>query len=224
VRPESSVRTIALIGGTGNLGRGLALRWSPNHRVMIGSRFRRKAEGAAEQVRQRAGRDQFGQNVFGTLNREAIADADLVVFCVRLEPALKLAAKMKKNLEGKLILSPIVPIERRKKLFVPKPSRFGSAAVQLAKALGPKSNVIAGLHTVPAAMLYSLQALPDYSVVVYGEEPGKSVVMGLISEIDGLHPLDGGPLELSFLSEYTTPLLMNLKRLNQPVDRSVRYF
>lgn len=224
MRSEATVNTIALLGGTGNLGRGLALRWSSKREVIIGSRFRKKAEAAAEQVRSLPGRGSHADSIRGMLNREAVKEADLVVFCVKLEPGLRLARSMKAALRGKLVLSPIVSMTRRGGLWVPKLNPSSSAAVRLAKALGQRSRVVAGFHTIPAFKLYSLEPLHDYSVVVYGEQPAKGIVMRLVNEIDGLRSLDGGPLEMSFLSEYTTPLLLNLTKLNKCPGCSVRYY
>ena len=220
---DGIVSAVALLGGTGKLGRGLALRWAPKERVIIGSRFRGKAEDAAAEVRQTLGGASAG-NVRGMLNREAIEEADLVVFCIKLEPALRLAKRRRKSLMGKLILSPVVAMRRKGNLRVPKLKPSTSAALRLANVLGQRSRVVAGLHTIPAAMLYSKEPLGDYSVVVYGEQPAKGVVMQLVREIEGLHPLDGGPLEMSFLSEYTTALLLNLGILNQRRGYSVKYY
>lgn len=221
--PDGTVSAIALLGGTGNLGRGLALRWAPKERVIIGSRFRGKAEEAAKEVRRTLGGTAAG-NVSGMLNREAIEKADIVVFCIKFEPALRLARRRRKSLRGKLILSPVVAMRRRGNLRVPKLKLSTSAALRLANVLRQRSRVVAGFHTIPAVMLYSKDPLRDYSVVVYGEQPAKGVVMQLVREIKGLRPLDGGPLEMSFLSEYTTPLLLNLGKLNQRRGCSVKYY
>lgn len=221
--PGDTISTIALLGGTGKLGRGLALRWAESKRVIIGSRFRKKAELAAEEVRQKAG-GATPHDVRGMLNREAIGEAELVVFCIKFELALRLASRLRKQLSGKLVLSPIVAMRRKGGLKVPKLKPPKSAALRLAKVLGQRSRVVAGLHTVPASKLYSKEPLPDYSVVVYGEQPAKGTVMQLVGEIKGLHPLDGGPLEMSFLSEYATALLLNLGSLNQCRGCSVKYY
>ena len=223
MRSLGTISRIALLGGTGKLGRGLALRWCSKRQVIIGSRFRSKAETAAEEIRQLARGKRCVANIRGMLNREAVKEADLAVFCVGLGPALRLATRLKGALKDKLVLSPIVSMGHRGNLRTPKLKPSTSAAIKLAKALGQRSNVVAGLHTIPAFMLYLPEPLHNYSVVVYGEQPAKGAVMRLVSEIGGLHPLDGGPLEMSFLSEYTTPLLLNLKKLNECLGGSVRY-
>jgi len=224
VRFEDSIDTIALLGGTGKLGRGLALRWSAKREVIIGSRFRPKAEAAAEEVRRLLKGKQSASNVRGMLNREAAKEADLVVFCVELRHALRLAGRIRGILRDKLVLSPIVSMGHRGNLRTPKLKPPTSAAVRLARALGQRSNVVSGLHTIPAFMLYSSERLHDYSVVIYGEQPAKGIVMRLVNEIEGLHSLDGGPLEMSFLSESATPLILNLNELNAGRIRSVRYY
>ncbi len=224
MRFGGSIDKIALLGGTGKLGRGLALRWCSKRQVIIGSRFRPKAEAATEEVRQLVREKRYADNIRGMLNREAAREADLVIFCVGLGPALRLATRIRGALKDKLVLSPIVSMGHRGNLRTPKLNPPNSAAVKLAKALGQRSNVVSGLHTIPAFMLYSPDPLHDYSVVIYGEQPAKGIVMRLVNEIDGLHSLDGGPLEMSFLSEYATPLLLNLKKLNESRVHSVRYY
>jgi NADPH-dependent F420 reductase len=224
VRFEGSIDKIALLGGTGNLGRGLALRWCSKRKVIIGSRFRPKAEAATEEVRQLIREKRYADNIRGMLNREAAKEADLAVFCLELGYALRLATRIRGVLKDKLVLCPIVSMGHRGSLRIPRLKGSTSAAVKLAKALGYRSNVVAGLHTVPAFMLYSSEPLHNYSVVIYGEQPAKGIVMRLVNEMDGLHSLDGGPLEMSFLSEYATPLLLNLKKFNESRVHSVRYY
>jgi len=224
VRFEGSIDKIALLGGTGKLGRGLALRWCPKRQVIIGSRFRPKAEVATQEVRRLVREKSHADNVRGMLNREAADEADLVVFCVEFGPALKLAARIRGRLRDKLVLSPIVSMGHRGNLRTPKLKPPTSAAVKLAKVLGQRSNVVSGLHTIPAFMLYSSEPLRDYSVVIYGEQPAKGIIMNLVNEMDGLRSLDGGPLEMSFLSECATPLILNLNELNEGRIHSVKYY
>jgi len=218
------IETISLLGGTGHLGVGLALRWAPKHRVLIGSREKERALAARDRVLSVLNKRGFKATVDGNVNEEIVTGSDLVVFCVPYEPALEIAHKIRDSLTDQIVLSPVAPMEKRDDFLVPSLTPPDCAAVRVREILPKNVSVVSTLHNVPADKLYVDGPMPDYAIVVYGENPAKRTVMNLVREMKLLVPLDGGPLEFSYLSEQITPLLLNLARLNKKKDLSTKFF
>src|SRR5713226_9472412 len=107
-RSLSEIRRIGIVGGTGPLGRGLAARLSYKYDVLIGSREETRAEGAAEEVSRLTGR-----KVRGATNLEAARACDSAILALPDLAASELLQEMEKELGGKLVISPIVPMEMK---------------------------------------------------------------------------------------------------------------
>jgi len=105
-RSLSEVRRIGIVGGTGPLGRGLAARLSYKYDVLIGSREERRARGAAEEVTRLTGR-----KVRWATNLEAARASDTAILALPDQPTSELIQDLKEELDGKLVISPIVPME-----------------------------------------------------------------------------------------------------------------
>jgi len=141
---------IALVGGTGDIGTGFAVRWAANHEIIIGSRKADRAEEGAAAVMKMLGPQ---ASVRGTDNASAIAEADLAVLCVPFEYLVSVTAGLKSSYSGQLVVSPIVPMNYNGKFFQYSPPPEGSAALQ-AKALLPEgTRIVAAFHTICAAAL-----------------------------------------------------------------------
>src|SRR5207245_3080176 len=104
-RSLSEIRRIGIVGGTGPLGRGLAARLSYKYDVLIGSREERRARGAAEEVTRLTGR-----KVTGATNLEAARASDRALLALPDQPTIKLIQDLKEELDGKLVISTIVPM------------------------------------------------------------------------------------------------------------------
>ena len=104
---------IALLGGTGNKGKGLALRWAPKHDVIIGSRSAEKAEEAAAFCEELLSEEGTTCTLSGEENVEAIADCDVAVFALQYQHAMPTAVTINGNLDpSAIVVSPIVPIAK----------------------------------------------------------------------------------------------------------------
>lgn len=215
---------IGLVGGTGHLGKGLALRWARKHKVVIGSRDEEKAKRIAQEVVEKASKKGFEISIEGKTNDKAIELSNIVVLCVDFEPALELLRTFKEKFSNeKIVVSPIVNLKMKGKYFFPE-LIDGKSSALIIKEMLPGVSVVSALHTIPASKLYSLDPLPDYSIIVYGEEKPKEIVKSLLTEIEGVNIIDGGPLELSFFSEYVTALLLNLAKINKQKDLSIKIY
>jgi len=212
----SEIRRIGIVGGTGPLGRGLAARLSYKYDVLIGSREETRAEGAAEEVSRLTGR-----KVRGATNLEAARACDSAILALPDLAASELLQEMEKELGGKLVISPIVPMEMKDGRFSYSPSD-GSAAESVASILD-RSRVAAAFHTVPAPKLLAIGEKLEYTVPVAAErrETFKEVAT-IVSSIQDLRPLYAGPLSSARTIEALTPLLLNLGRLNGMKNLSIR--
>ncbi|OPY51818.1 MAG: 8-hydroxy-5-deazaflavin:NADPH oxidoreductase [Methanosaeta sp. PtaU1.Bin060] len=211
---------IALVGGTGDMGTGFAVRWAANHEIIIGSRKAEKAEESAALVNKLLASD---GKVQGTDNGSAIASADVVVLCVPYEHLVSVTQDLRKFYSSQLVISPVVPMSYNGKFFEFNPPKEGSAALQ-ARALLPEGmRIVSAFHTICAAALQRKDQELETDVFICGDDPDAvSLVSGLGQEIKKLRPLNVGPLAASALVESLTPMLLNVARRNKIRDAGIK--
>jgi len=210
---------IALLGGTGNLGKGLAIRLAAKgHEIFIGSRKEEKAVSKANEYRKEAG---MMLKINGMLNEDAAKNCEIAVLTIPWEHAIETARMLRHVLRNKVVISPLVPMSKTKDGFFYSSEK--SAAEMVAEVIGSK-RVVSAFHTIPAARFSSLEERFDWDVPVCGDDEGaKKTVMDLISQIDGLRPLDAGPLSNSKLVESITPLILNIMRYSGVGEIGVKF-
>ncbi|MDX6619716.1 MAG: 8-hydroxy-5-deazaflavin:NADPH oxidoreductase [Gaiellales bacterium] len=203
--------TVPIVGGTGALGFGLALRLAvAGVPVVIGSRAVERAEEAAGRLRERVP----GASVEGLANEDAVPRGDIVLLCVPFRNHSENLTNLKGVLrEGQILVDATVPLaaaiggRATRLLGVPQ----GSAAQQAQEMAPDGVTVVSALHTVGAAKLADLDARLDEDVPVAGDrKDDKRAVADLIRQIDGLRPVDCGKLEMASLLEGLTPLLISV--------------
>jgi NADPH-dependent F420 reductase len=211
---------IALVGGTGDMGTGFAVRWAANHEIIIGSRKAEKAEESAALVNKLLASD---GKVQGTDNGSAIALADVVVLCVPYEHLVSVTQDLREFYSSQLVISPVVPMSYNGKFFEFNPPKEGSAALQ-ARALLPEGmRIVSAFHTICAAALQRKDQELETDVFICGDDPDAvSLVSGLGQEIKKLRPLNVGPLAASALVESLTPMLLNVARRNKIRDAGIK--
>lgn len=209
--------TVALIGGTGRLGPGLALRLArAGLPIVIGSRDRARAEeratGIATQLEAAGG----GAAVRGTSNPEAAAAGDLAILTVPYEAQAGLLPDLAGPLAGKVVVSTTVPMRFDPALGpVAVPVREGSAAEQVAALLGG-SRIVAGLHTVSSAHLTHLDRELDEDVLVCGDDDdAKARFRAVASLLPGVRVVDTGRLGNARHLKQLTVLLLSVNRLTR---------
>ncbi len=209
------MKKIAIIGGTGDLGLGLAARLSRSFQVTIGSRDATKALAAASKVSGLS-----GTTVLGEENGSAASGSEIAILAVPDLPSDDLLASLKPHLAGKLVISPIVPMVFRDGLFGPS-LESGSAAEKVASLLGTR--VAGAFHTVPAARLLEVDKELDYDVLVTAETREVfAETAEVVSGVPKLRPLYAGPLRNSRMVEGITPSLLNVGKLNKIRSPSIR--
>ncbi|UPM44347.1 NADPH-dependent F420 reductase [Halocatena salina] len=218
---------IALLGGTGDIGEGLALRWArdTDHTVVVGSRDSEKATHRADDYRTLLDERGVEHDVIGVDNETATERADVVVLSVPPEYAVSTVETVSNGLTSDdVLVSPAVSMDRDGAGFHATPPEDGSVAQAVAGA-APDVPVVGAFQNLAAGALSDLDTELRTDTVVTGDDPeATALVRSLAEEIDGLRALDGGPLAVTALVESVTPLLINLAMNNEGMhDLGVRF-
>jgi 8-hydroxy-5-deazaflavin:NADPH oxidoreductase len=209
-------RAIAVIGGTGPAGMGLALRWArAGETVIIGSRDAARAEQTAETIRKRAGAN---AQVTGMENSAACATSDLLVLTVPFEGQAALLKQLKPAIRpGSVLIDATVPLAAS---VGGRASRTlgvwqGSAAQQTAELVPKGVSVVAAFQNVSADVLNGDEDV-DCDVIVCSDDPNaKQIAMELAVKIARARAIDGGKLENARIVEQITALLIGLNILHK---------
>jgi 8-hydroxy-5-deazaflavin:NADPH oxidoreductase len=209
---------IAIVGGTGKEGRGMAARWvRAGHEVWIGSRDGARAAAAATELSQLA-----GHAIAGSDNASAVQQAELVVLAVPYSAHRETLLGLKEPLRGKILVDITVPLKPPDVRRVALPE--GKAAALEAQALlGPDTKVVAALHHVSAVHLSDLEHLIDCDVLACSDDRGAlEIVLSLIQDL-GTRAFDAGPLVNSIALESLTPVLLYLNRRYKSPGAGIRF-
>jgi NADPH-dependent F420 reductase len=207
--PDS--RPIAILGGTGPAGMGLALRWArAGKTVIIGSRDPDRAQKAADEIKLKAGNQAA---VSGMENSAACAAADVLALTVPFEGQAALLKQLKPAIRpGSILIDATVALASG---VGGRASRTlgvwqGSAAQQAAELVSKGVNVVAAFHNLSAELLNGNEAL-DCDVIVCSDDPAAGqLVRTLTAKIPGVRAIDGGKLENARILEQITALLIGL--------------
>jgi NADPH-dependent F420 reductase len=210
--PSPFVRTlrnmrIAIIGGTGKEGSGLAARWArAGHAVVLGSRDAARARDRAAELTA-AGHGAFE----GSDNLSAAQGAELVVVTVPYAAHAATLQAIAPGLAGKVLVDVTVPLVPPKVSHVQLPPGR-AAALEAQQIVGPRTQVVAALHHVSHAHLADPNAQIHCDVLVAGDDPrARATVIELIRDL-GLRGLDAGPLDNAVALESLVPVLIHLNK------------
>jgi 8-hydroxy-5-deazaflavin:NADPH oxidoreductase len=206
--------TVAIVGGTGNLGGALALRLgAPGVKIIIGSRDPEKAKNAVEAIKPKL---RAGEMV-GTTNREAVKNADFVVIAVPYEGHAQMVSDLKGQLAGKVVIDTVVPLKKVQP-FVPP---AGSALQEAQQILGDEAPVIGALHNISAVDLGDVDS-PLGDVLVCGDNAeAKQKVIEIVQRI-GATAYDGGPASNAYVIEGLTGVIIYLNRKYKSKHGSIK--
>ena len=206
--------SIAIVGGTGNLGTALAVRLAaPGVRVLIGSRDPEKARTVVESLKPKVTQG----TLEGRGNQEVVAEAEFVVIAVPYEGHAKIVADLKGQLAGKTVIDTVVPLQKGKP-FVPP---AGSALLEAQKIIDGEAPVVGALHNISAADLSDTEASLGDVLVCGDSEAAKQLVMEIIRRI-GARAFDAGPAANAYVIEGLTGVLIYLNRKYKSKHGSVK--
>jgi NADPH-dependent F420 reductase len=213
---------IGIIGGTGDIGEGMALRLSPLFDVIVGSREQEKAKATCTMSRELLRKRGKECSLIGAGNQAAVDGADIIILAVPFKHLVGTLEGLH-GFEDKIVISPVNPMEKRDHFtFVPPPE--GSAALMLKRLLPQSARICSGFNTIAANRWKALDEELEYSVPVCGDdEAAKREVMGIVNRISRLRAFDAGPLAASCMVEALTPLLLNIARYNKMKDVGIQF-
>lgn len=204
-----TAQSIAVIGGTGPQGQGLAYRLAKaGHEVILGSRSEERATVAADQL---ASRLAGAGAVSGASNLEAARKADVVLLAVPYDGHDELVASLADVVSGKIVISCVNPLgfDTRGAYGLDVPA--GSAA-ESAAALLPHSTVVGAFHHLSAVTLITDEPLPEHVLVCGDDKAAKAVVIELAGSVTGRAGVDAGKLRLARQLEPLTAVLISINR------------
>ena len=206
---------IGIIGGTGGMGKGFALRWSQNHDVMVGSRDAARASDSAKEYTDLA-KEAFGQiggTITGSDNLTVAKNSDVLILSIPYENIDSVCPEILSQVKDScVVISPIVPMVKTDVgfEFIPIKENKPFSYQLVSKHMKNKSKLVSAFHVISEKKLVNPTMVLDYDIFVCGDDNAAvEVVNGLINEIKGLRPIYLGPGELSYLAEISTPLLLN---------------
>lgn len=205
------IRPIAILGGTGPVGMGLALRWArAGETIIIGSRDAGRAQQTAAAIQQKVGAQ---ANITGMENSEACAAADILMLTVPFEGQAALLKQLKPSITaGSILIDATVPLAAS---VGGRSSRTlgvwqGSAAQQAAELVPKDVSVVAAFHNVSAELLNGDAPLDCDVIVCSDDHDALQLTRDLAAKIPGVRAIDGGKLENARFCEQATAMLIGM--------------
>jgi NADPH-dependent F420 reductase len=196
--------TIAVLGGTGKEGSGLAMRWARSgYQVIIGSRDAQRAADRAAEMNKELG----GEYLTGKDNGAAAAAADIVVLSVPYSAHKATLESVRTQVQGKILVDLTVPLQPPKVRRVHLPE--GRAAALEAQALlGEGVRVVAAFQNISYEQIIELDHQVDCDVLICGDDPGAREEVVSLAQAAGMRGIHAGPLDNAIAVEALTPVLL----------------
>jgi len=219
---------IGIIGGTGGMGKGFALRWCNKHEMLIGSRDSARASNTADEYTKTA-KETFNNesvSILGKDNLSVAKESDVLVLSIPYDNIDTTCSELLPNVSDNcVVISPIVPMTKTDVGFecvaIKENKPFSHQTVE--KHMNDKTKLVSAFHVISEKKLVNPTLALDYDIFVCGDsKESVEVVNGLINEIEGLRPIYLGPGTLSYLVEMSTPLLLNAMIRNKMKNPGIK--
>lgn len=202
------MKTLAILGGTGKEGAGLAMRWALHgYRVIIGSRAEEKARTRAAEMNSELG----GDYLTGLANVAAAAAADIVILSVPYSAHQATLNSVREECQGKILVDLTVPLQPPEITQVNLPAG-GAAALEAQELLGPAVTVVAAFQNVSAVKLKRLGRPVDCDVLVCADEGDARATVIELVQAAGMRGIDAGGLKNAIAAESLTPVLLHINK------------
>jgi len=219
---------IGIIGGTGGMGKGFALRWCNKHDILIGSRDSSRAASTADEYTKTAKETFNNENVSisGNDNLNVAKESDVLVLSIPYQNIDAICSELLPNVKDEcVVISPIVPMTKTDVGFecvaIKENKPFSHQTVE--KHMKDKTKLVSAFHVISEKKLVNPTLVLDYDIFVCGDsKESVEIVNGLINEIEGLRPIYLGPGTLSYLVEMSTPLLLNAMIRNKMKNPGIK--
>ena len=219
---------IGIIGGTGGMGKGFALRWSKNHKVIIGSRDAERAATSATEYTNLA-KEAYGNingKIIGSDNISVAKDSEVLVLSIPYDNIDSICSQILPEINDDcIVISPIVPMTKTDVGFecvaIKENKPFSHQMVE--KHMKDKTKLVSAFHVISEKKLINPTLSLDYDIFVAGDNKESiEIINNLISEIEGLRPIYLGPGALAYLVEMSTPLLLNAMIRNKMKNPGIK--
>ena len=219
---------VGIIGGTGGMGKGFAIRWCKKHEVIIGSRDAERAGTSAQEYTDLAKEayGDIGGSISGKDNLSVSKESDVLVLSIPYENIDSICSELLPGIsENCVVISPIVPMTKTNTGFecvaIKENKPFSHQTVE--KHMKDKTKLVSAFHVISEKKLVNPTLKLDYDIFVAGDsKESVEVVNGLINEIEGLRPIYLGPGALAYLVEMSTPLLLNAMIRNKMKNPGIK--
>ena len=203
---EKTLPTVAILGGTGNEGPGLALRWAKlGYEVIIGSRKKEKAQATADKLNEQLGIE----TILGFENGDAARKADICVLTVVHTAHEQAIKSLSDDLQGKILIDATARVDFPEA----KPPSPPSAARFAQEKLGPEVRVVAAFQNVPAAALHKKLDQPlEVDVLICSDDPADAETASQLVEDLGMNAYYAGNLDNAIVVEGLTAILISLNK------------
>ncbi len=213
---------IGIVGGTGGMGEGFALRWCYTHDITVGSRDEKRARDAADKYEAIA-REAYGTSMTGSIkgqdNFSLAKSSEVLVLSIPYENTVDTCNLIAKEADANcVIVSPIVPMTRTDSgfIYIPIEQNQKPAAEVVSEILAPRSRVVSAFHSISEVKLKNIRQGLDADTFICGDDPNYvAMIENLVSEINGLRSIYLGPLSLSYQAEVLTPMILNAAKRNK---------
>ena len=219
---------IGIIGGTGGMGKGFALRWCKKHEIIIGSRDAERAISAANEYSDLA-KDTYGNidgKILGKDNISVAKESQVLILAIPYPNIDSICSQLLPEINNEcVVISPIVPMTKTDVGFecisIKENKPFSHQAVE--KYMNDKTKLVSAFHVISEKKLVNPTLSLDYDIFVVGDDMNSvKVVNDLINEIEGLRPIYLGGGKLSYLVEMCTPLLLNAMIKNKMKNPGIK--
>ena len=206
---------IGIVGGTGGMGKGFALRWCINHNVLIGSRDATRAATSAQEYTKIANEiyGKINGTITGNDNLSITKDSDVLILSIQYENIDSTCSQLLPEIKDDcVVISPVVPMTKTDVgfEFIPIKDNKPFSYQLIKKYMKDESKLVSAFHVISEKKLANPSLTLDYDIFVCGNNKDSvEIVNGLINEIKGLRPIYLGPGSLSYMAEIATPLLLN---------------
>jgi len=206
---------IGIVGGTGGMGKGFALRWCINHDVLIGSRDAKRAAESAKEYTNFAKEvhEQINGSISGNDNASIAKESDVLILSIQYEHIDSTCSQLLPEIKDScIVVSPIVPMTKTDRgfEFIPLKENKPFSYQLVEKYMKDKTKLVSAFHVISEKKLANPTLTLDYDIFVCGDDKNTvNVVNELINEIKGLRPIYLGPGAFSYFAEMSTPLLLN---------------
>ena len=213
---------IAVIGGTGSQGSGLAMRWAKaGYPVVIGSRDRNRAEQSAIEIAATAPRNDNWGSVRGTDNLSAAAECEIAVLAVPHANQLNTLKQIANALKGKILIDVTAPLKPPKVSTVQLPEA-GSAVIESQKILGENVTVVAAFQNIAAQHLADPDHEIDCDVLVCANKKSAREIVITLANDAGMTAWHAGPLANAAAAEAMTSVLIFINRAHKIPGSGIR--